>query len=124
MGGGPARRIVSELKSVHDVLRTTKEDLDVVVSGWEVGRNLILRHKSDTTSPPGWGVIQNKVNLESRGVFVGKLIEFLLEEDIFVVDISINQAQLGAVLGVFERSADDLKHWGDAGTPSNHANFT
>lgn len=56
---------------MYDILRTAKEDLDVVVSSWEVGHNLILRHKSDTTSPPRWGVIQNKVNLESRGVFVG-----------------------------------------------------
>ena len=62
---------VSELKSVHDVLRTTKEDFVIVMTSWKMGRNLLLRHKSNATSPPDRGVIQNKVNLESRGVLVG-----------------------------------------------------
>ena len=71
MGGGPAYRIMSELKSGHDVPRTTKEYLDIVVSSWEVRRNLLLSHKSDATGPPSWGVIQNIEDLESRGVVVG-----------------------------------------------------
>ncbi len=86
--------------------------------------DLFLGHKSDAIRPASWGIVQDIENVKSRGVFVSQFIKFLLEEDIFVVDIGINEAQLCTIVGVFERSADDLEHGGNACAPSNHADFT
>ena len=105
-------------------IRTTKEHLDIVAASGKVFRNLLLRHKADPPSPTCRGIVQNIVNLESPGIFIGQVIEFFLEEDILIVDIGINEAQLGGILGVLEGSADDLKHGCDTRPTSNHADFT
>lgn len=104
--------------------RTTKEHLDIVVGSGKVFRDLLLRHKPDTPGPTRRGVVQNIVNLESPGIFIGQVIELLLEEDIFIVDVCINEAQFSGILGILEGGADDLEHGCDTRPASNHANFT
>ena len=107
MGGGPTH-VVSKVKSGYTTVRTTKKDLDILVGGGEVGGNLFLGHEPDASSPSSRWIVQDVENPEPRGVFVGQLIEFFLKKDIFVVDISIDEAQHGAILGVLEGSANDL----------------
>jgi hypothetical protein len=94
------------------------------MTGREVRCDLFFWHEPDAPCPSRWWIVQNIVNFESRRIFVGQLIELFLEENILVVNVSINETQPGGILGVLKGSADDLQHGCDTGASGDHANFT
>lgn len=50
------------------------------------------------------------------------MMELLLQEDVFLADVSVDEGDLGLVVGVLEDGADQLVHGGDTGTTSNESN--
>jgi hypothetical protein len=93
------------------------------MTGGEVRCDLFFRHKPDAPRPSLRGIVQNIENPESRGIFVGQLIELFLKENILVINVSIDETQPGGILGVLEGSTDDLEHGRDTGASGDHANF-
>ena len=90
----------------------------------EVFLDLILGDESGATSPTGRRVIQYVKYSEPGGVSNGQLVQFSLEQDILRVDVGVDKADLGFVLGVLESGTDDLEHGGDSGSASDHSELT
>lgn len=86
----------------------------------EVLFDLVLGNKTRTPSPARRRVVEHVVDCEPGRVSSRQLIQFSLEQDILRVDISVDEADLGLILGVFESSTDDLEHRGDSGSTSDH----
>lgn len=53
-----------------------------------------------------------------------QFIQFNLEQNILHVDVGVDEAELGFVLGVLESGTDDLEHGSDSGSTSDHSEFT
>jgi hypothetical protein len=85
--------------------------------------DLILRHEANTARPASWRVVEHVENLEAVRMLRGEVVQLLFEENVLVVDIGIDKAQLRGVHRVLEDGTDDLKHGCDASTTGNHANF-
>lgn len=84
---------------------------------------MVLGDESNTSLPAGRGVVEDVENFElGLSVDVQQLLEVILEENIFLVDVGVDEANGGRVKGVPECGADDLDHRGDAGSACNHAN--
>jgi hypothetical protein len=83
--------------------------------------DLFLTDKTDTSLPARWRVVQHIVHREASGVFHDEGIKLLLEENVFVIDISVYETETRAVARVLEGCTDDLKHRSDTCTTSNHA---
>ena len=101
---------------------TADEDLAVRLSGvLEVGLDVLLGDEADTARPAGRGVVEDVVNLELLGVRGLEVLELLVQEDVGLVDVGVEERHGGLVLRVPEDGTDDLDHWGNTGTSSNHA---
>lgn len=88
----------------------------------QVFSNLVLGDEPDSALPIGRGVVENVVDLEAGAVVLGQeAVELLLAEDIFMVDVGVDEREDGAICWVLEGGADDLYHGGDAGASSDHA---
>lgn len=79
----------------------------------------ISSNKSNTTGPARRGVVENVMNSKVI-MHHRKLVQILLQQDVLPVDIGKDQVNLGLVFGVPEDGLDDLQHWGDAGSTSDH----
>lgn len=84
---------------------------------------LLLCHESSTPLPVDWWVVQYIVDLQSRIMHVQQLVKFVLHENVFFIDIGINQTDGGFVEWVLECCFHDLEHRGDTGASSNHPNM-
>lgn len=112
------------LHGSHHWWWSTHEDLDIVASGRHVLLNLLLRNETRAASPAGRWVVQDVVHCETVRVVLGQQVELLLQQNIFGVHVRVDQAELRAVLGVLQSSANDLQHWRDTSAASNHAEVT
>lgn len=74
------------------------------------------------TALPAWGrVVENVKDLEAFfGVNILEFFQVIFEEDIFFVDVCVDEGNFGAVERVGEDGANDLDHGGDTGTASDH----
>lgn len=84
--------------------------------------------KTNTTSPPGRGVVEHIVHTEAI-ILLLKLFQLLLEQDILGVDVGKDQVHLGGVVTtvpgtVADDGLDDLQHRGDTSTSGDHTNVT
>ena len=85
---------------------------------------MVLGDEADTACPVLWGVIEDVVYGEAMGIFGGELVEFLFEENVVNVYVSVDKGEFCFVGRVLECSFDDLKHGRYTGTASDHANVT
>ena len=102
-------------------MHTTQKNLDIVATTGEVLLDLILCDEPGTAGPARRRVVEHVEDGEPGRVSNSQLIQFSLEEYILRVDISIDEADGGFVLGVFESGADDLEHGSDSGPTSDHS---
>lgn len=87
--------------------RTAKQELHVLGRCGAVFLDHIGSNEADATSPAGRGVVQDVVDVEV--VMLGcEFIEFLLEQNIFFVDVSKDEVDNGSVSGVSANSTDYL----------------
>jgi hypothetical protein len=105
-------------------MRTTQQNLNIVVTVRKVFFDVILGDESRTTSPTGRGVVEHVKDRESCRVDSGQLIQLGFEQNILWVDIRIDEVDFGFVRGVLKSSTDDLEHGGDSGSTSNHSELT
>jgi len=105
-------------------MHTTQQNLDIMATAGEVLLDLVLGYEPGTTSPTGRGVVEHIEDCEPGGVNGSQLIQFSLEQDIFWVDVGVDEANLGLVRRVLEGSTDDLEHGSDSGSPSDHSELT
>lgn len=84
---------------------------------------MLFRHETNTTLPAGRRVVQDVVHLESVGEHCNKVIQLDLEKDVILVDVGVDEAELGRVARVEESVPGDLEHGSDSGSTSDHANF-
>lgn len=83
--------------------------------------DVFLGDETDATFPAGRWVVENVKDLEFLFVDVCEFLKVVLEEDIFRVDISVNEGDGGTIKGVPESGADDLNHGRDSGASCDHA---
>lgn len=95
-----------------------------MASTGEVLFNLVLCDESRTTGPPGGGVVEHIENREPGGVSRSQFVQFSFEQDIFLVNIGVDEAELGFVHRILECSTDDLEHGSDSGPSSDHSELT
>ena len=105
-------------------MHTTQQNLDIVITAWKVLLNLVFGDESGTASPTGRGVVEHVVDGEPGGVSGSQLIQFSLEQDILWVDVGIDKADLGLILGVLESGTDDLEHGSDSSSSGDHSKLT
>jgi len=97
---------------------------DFAISGIRVLKvflDMVFSDEANATFPARWGVIEDEVDLEAITVEANKLFYIVLEEDIFLVDVGIDETNGGCVGRVAEDSADDLDHRGNTCASGNHA---
>lgn len=105
-------------------VHTTQKDLDVRITGGQMFIYVFLCNEASTASPPGRRVVQDVMDFETSVARIHQFVEFLLQEDILLIDVRVDEAQLGAVKRIFEGSTYDLKHRSNASPPCDHPNFT
>jgi len=82
---------------------------------------VFLSYKAYTTVPAARGIIEHIVEGKPVSVQLSQMVELRSKQDIFMIDISINQIHSGFVLRVLEDDTQDLVHGRDASSTSNHA---
>lgn len=82
---------------------------------------MILGDESRATLPARWGVVKNVVDLEAVREHGNQVIELDAEEDIILIDVGVDEGELGRVTRVEERVASDLEHRSNTSTTSDHA---
>ena len=82
--------------------------------------DLIFTDEANATSPACRRVVKHVIDGEAVWMLGSKLIEFLLEQDVFFVHIGIDEAELGLVGTVTERRTRNLKHGGNTRSTSDH----
>lgn len=103
---------------------TADEELDVL--RLRLRKNSLqqfLRDVALTLSPVLRRVVKEMEDLESLGIGVLELTELLAEKNVVLVDVAVDERDLGLVLGVGEDLAGQLVHGGDTSTPSNQGNL-
>jgi hypothetical protein len=86
--------------------------------------DMFFGNEANTTIPLRRRVVQDVIDGEAFRVLRGKLVKFLLQEDILMVNVGKDQAKLGAIRRVLESSTDDLKHGCNTSATSDHTKFT
>jgi hypothetical protein len=78
-------------------------------------------NEADLALPASRRVVQDVVHAD-LGVLLGQGVQLLAHQNVLLVDVGEKQVDLGAVTGVAaaDDSVDDLEHWGDTGTTSDH----
>jgi hypothetical protein len=82
--------------------------------------NHVGGNESNATRPALRRVIQYVVDAEV-GVLLRELVQVLLQQNIFQVDVGKDQINLSLVLGVLGDGSHDLEHGSDSSSSSNHA---
>lgn len=103
---------------------TADEELDVL--RLRLRKNSLqqfLRDVALTLRPALRGVVKEMEDLESLGIGVLELTELLAEKNVVLVDVAVDERDLGFVLGVGEDLAGQLVHGGDTSTASNQGNL-
>ena len=85
---------------------------------------MLLRNEPNTTSPSRGRVVQDVIHVKPVRVPPHQVIQFLLEQYILHVDIGVDQTELGFILGIFEDSPNDLKHWSYSRATRDHAKLS
>ena len=83
--------------------------------------NVVLGNKANAAVPDSGRVVENIKDLELGAVGIQELLELISQEDIFLVNIGVNEADGSLVRGVLENSTNYLDHGGDASTTGDHA---
>lgn len=84
--------------------------------------DVFLGDETNTTLP-AWGrVVEDVEDLEAIGMNVEEHRKVIFQEDVFLIDVGVDEAEGSLVKGVLEGSTDDLDHGGDASTTGDHAN--
>lgn len=107
-GRGPLELVKALLHRRHHRRRAAEEHLGVLGMGAELLTNHVDVDESDASVPVGRGVVEDVEDLEAVRVRSGEFVELLLEEDVLRVDVGVDERELGRVLGVLQRSTDDL----------------
>lgn len=84
---------------------------------------MLLAHEANAALPPSGRVVQDVVDLEPVREHRDQVIELDAEQDIVLVDVGVDERELGRVAGVEERVARDLQHGRDSSSTSDHANL-
>jgi hypothetical protein len=103
--------------------RTADEELDVLLLG--LGQNSLQQLLVDealAASPLLGRVVEDVEGAEALGVGVLKMLEFFLQEDVVLVDVTEDKSNLGAVFGVLEDMANELVHGCDTGSTGDQGN--
>ena len=100
----------------------TQEDLGVAGSR-EPLLDVLLGDESRAALPVRGGVVEDVVDLEPVGEHSDEVVELDLEQDVVLVDVGVDEGELGRVAGVEEGVARDLEHGGYASAASDHAEF-
>ena len=80
----------------------------------------VLAHEADTAFPSSRGVIEYVVNGELVLVLLCEVIQLGLEQDVFNIDVGVDERDLGLVQGIFHDGANDLEHGSNASAACNH----
>lgn len=99
--------------------RTTHQNLGIGAGRRKVLGDVLLGYKADTPSPSCWGVVENVVDLEPVREHGDQVIQFDAQQDVFLSNVGVDEAELGWVTGVEEGVADNLEHGGDASSAGN-----
>ena len=83
--------------------------------------NVLLGDEASAALPSHRRVVENVEDLEPAWMSPGERVKFLAEEDVFLVDVGIDERDRGSVCWVAENGTDNLNHGCDASTSSNHA---
>lgn len=103
--------------------RTADEDLDVLLLGlWENGLEELLGDVALSASPLLGRVVQDVERTEPLRVRVLDFLEFLLQKDVLLGNITKDQRHLGLVVGVLEDGTDQLVHGRDARATGDQGN--
>lgn len=84
-----------------------QKDLDILGSSRAVFTDHISRDKTHATGPASRSLVEHIVHVEVA-VLRGELIQFLLEQNILLLDIGKNEVDNGLVVGVLANSTDNL----------------
>lgn len=85
--------------------------------------DMLFRNETNTTLPSSRRVVQHIVNLEPVGEHCNEIVQLNLEKDIILVDVGVDEAELGRVSRVEKGVSSDLEHGSNPGSTSDHANF-
>ena len=100
--------------------RAAHEELDVLLLG--LGQNGLQQLLGDVALAAGpllGRVVKDVEGAEALRVGVLQVLQLLLQQNVVLVDVTEDQGNLGAVLGVLEDVARQLVHRSDTGTTSN-----
>lgn len=116
-----AQSIEVLLAGVEHWRRAAHEDLDVVGGARQLLLDSLLCDESDAAGPTVVGRIVEEVGyLEAVRVLSGQQVELVSEQDILVVDVCVDEVDLGRVFDILKGGADDLKARREAGSACNH----
>lgn len=109
----------------HHRRRTADENFAVRSVGvGDVLLDVFLGDITNTTFPAGRGVVENVEDLELEFMDVEKFLEVVLEENVFFVDVGVNEGDGGRVERISESGTDDLDHGGDTCATSDETEVT
>ena len=102
-------------------LTSTDEDLDVIfLRLWQDCLQEVLGDESFTLRPSFGRLVQSVESAEALGVSVLELVQFLLQQDVILTDVSKHQCNLRLIIGVLEQLSNDLVHGCDASATTDH----
>jgi len=80
---------------------------------------VLFRDKADTSFPARRRVIQNVIDPEAIREHGDEVVEFGPEQNIFLVDVGVDEAEFGRITRVEKSITDDLKHGCDTSSASD-----
>jgi hypothetical protein len=106
------RALLTTRNSLVQSRRPTDKDLDLLAFLRLRQHRLkqILGHKTTTTLPLLWRLIQQIESLEALRVCVLHLFQLLLQQDVFLFYVAEDDGDFGLLVGVGEDGADELEH--------------
>jgi len=123
LANGAGSRVLKGIKmSFHSRdhgRRTTDEDLGVRTRTRKVLGDVLFRDKADTSFPARRRVVQNVIDPEAIREHGDEVVEFGPEENIFLVDVGVDEAEFGRVTRVEKSITNDLKHGCDTSSASD-----
>jgi hypothetical protein len=121
IGGGPQMSIFTSAAGAghHSYSQSQKPRVDARKGRVESYLDHVRGDETNTTSPTFRGVVENIV-YPNVIVLGGQLIQILLQQNVFLVDVGKDEINLRPVLGVLGDGTDDLKHGGNPGAAGNH----
>jgi len=78
--------------------------------------DVFLGHVANAAFPAGRGIVENIEDFEFELMDIEKLLEVVLEENVFFIDVGVDEGDGGGVEGVSEGGTDDLDHGCDSST--------